>query len=339
MNMLAVMEPPKDYIDVRAEISPLSNRFFDRFRLFIRSKNLAYTTEKTYCMWVRRFIKEAGYKDHSQLAVKDVPTFLTRLANEQYCSVNTQRTALNALVFLFREYLQQSTEGLDFEFAKRQRRVPVVLSQREAKAIISELDGKRKLMVQLMYGCGLRINEVVRLRIKDIDFDNHGLYVMDSKGGKSRRTLLPTSLIEPLKLHKEIARHLYQKDVDSNRAGVYLPDALNRKYPKAQYELAWFFLFPSNKYSVDPRSGVERRHHTQGQQVQRAVKKAVGKLGIAKRVSCHTFRHSFATELLRQGTDLRNIQEILGHSSIETTQIYTHVVGLHERGMVSPVDL
>lgn len=334
-----VMEPPKDYIDVRSQIDPNSNRFFDRFRLFIRAKNLAYTTEKTYCLWVRRFIKEMKYKDNAQLSVADVPIFLTRLANEQFCSVNTQRTALNALVFLFREFLQQTTEGLEFDFARKQRRVPVVLSKNEAKAIIDELSGKRRLMVQLMYGCGLRINEVVRLRIKDIDFENNGLYVMDSKGGKSRRTLLPCSLVAPIKLQIQTARQLYEQDVEAGRAGVYLPDALNRKFPKAQYELAWFFLFPSNKHSVDPRSGIERRHHTMGQQVQRAVKKAVNNLGIAKRVSCHTFRHSFATELLRQGTDLRNIQEILGHSSIETTQIYTHVVGLHERGMVSPVDL
>lgn len=329
----------KEEIDIPVKIDPSSKRFFDRFRLFIRSRGLAYSTEKTYCAWARRFIRYNGYKSDEEFQPHHVEQFLTSLGNEAYCSVNTQRVALNALVFLFREFLKQDVSSLEFDYARKPRKLPTVLSLTEAKSIINELDGVHRLCAQLMFGCGLRISEVLQLRVKDIDIATQGLFVMESKGGKSRRTLLPKSIVEPLRIQIDFVKNQFEADLAIGKAGVYMPDALSRKWPKAQYELGWQYLFPAAKYSVDPRSGIERRHHIGGQQVQRAVKKASRKVGINKRVSCHTFRHTFATELLRQGTDLRNIQEILGHSSIETTQIYTHVVGLHERGMVSPADL
>lgn len=260
------------------------------------------------------------------------------MAVDRFSSINTQRTALNAVVFLFRDFLDQTIGELSFSRASRSRKLPTVLSRAEANAIILQLTGWHKLVVQLLYRSGLRIMEATRLRIKDVDLENQGLFVQEAKGGKARRTLLPTSLIAAIQEQIGRVEQLHHADLQSGHGSVYLPDALARKYPYAPYELAWQYLFPADHYSVDPRTGVERRHHFGEQQVQRILKRAVKTAGINKRVTCHTFRHSFATELLRQGADLRNIQEILGHRSIETTQIYTHVMGMHERGMVSPVD-
>ncbi|MFQ3231529.1 MAG: integron integrase [Reinekea sp.] len=328
----------KDVIDVRQSINSGSTKFNDCFRLFIRSKGLAYSTEKTYCHWVKRFIYFKAYRSVADFVLADVELFLTHLSNERNCSINTQRIALNSLVFLFRDFLGLDTSNLSFALARNPRKVPVVLAVNEAKAIIDNLAGIKKLCVLLMYGSGLRIQEVVTLRVKDIDIENGGLFLMETKGNKSRRTLLPASIVRPLEAQINFVKSQFAEDRDAGLAGVFMPNGLSLKYPNAQYEIGWQYLFPADKCSIDPRSGVERRHHIGPQQIQRAIKHATKKANIVKRVSCHTFRHSFATELLRQGVDLRNIQEILGHNSIETTQIYTHVVGLHERGMVSPAD-
>lgn len=325
-------------MDVPKPVSSQSSRFLDQFIVFIRAKGMAYRTEKTYCTWVKRFIRYHAFTQANQMRPEHIVPFLNHLAADRRSSINTQRTALNALVFLFREFLQLDVGELTFNYAKKPRKLPTVLTQNEAKAIIAHLTDQHRLQVQLMYGSGLRIMETVRLRVKDVDFANEALFVQEAKGGKSRRTLLPKRLVPLLKEQVNHVSDLHESDLASGHGSVYLPDALAQKYPSAPYELGWQYLFPADKYSIDPRSGIERRHHLGEHQVQRAVKKASRKAGIHKRVTCHTFRHSFATELLRQGTDLRNIQEILGHASIETTQIYTHVVGLHERGMVSPVD-
>jgi integron integrase len=326
-------------IDVRTDIASDSIRFLDKLRLFIRQRGMAFQTEKTYLQWIRRFIKFNQYQSPADFKLADVESFLNHLSVNRFCSPNTQTTALNALVFLFREFLEIDTTNLAYTPSKRKPKIPVVLSHNEANAIISELTGIHRLAVQLMYGCGLRVSEVIRLRIKDIDFENTALYIMESKGEKSRRTLLPKKLLEPLQAQLSFVKGTFNADKAVGKAGVYMPNALSRKWPNAQFELRWQFVFPSSHYSFDPRSRTERRHHISADQLRRAVKQASNKLRMNKRVTCHTFRHSFATELLKQGTDLRNIQEILGHSSIETTQIYTHVVGLHERGIISPVDL
>jgi len=325
-------------MDVPPPVSSQSPRFLDRLRTFIRARGLAYRTEKTYCAWIRRFIRFSQYRSHDQLDAHDIQAFLSYLAVDQHCSINTQKTALNALVFLFREFLKQDIPDLNFRKAAGGRKLPTVLSGAEVARVLLHLSGTHGLMVQLMYGCGLRLMEVVRLRVKDIDIENQALWVQEAKGGKARRTLLPERVQSKLAEQIRWVTELHRCDLKAGYGSVYLPDALARKYPNAPFELGWQYLFPARHYSTDPRSGTKRRHHVDERQLQRAVKRASERAGINKRVSCHTFRHSFATELLRQGTDLRAIQEILGHNSIETTQIYTHVVGLHERGMVSPID-
>jgi integron integrase len=334
-----IMNPKQGTIDTRKFIDRNSARFNDRLRLFIRGKGLAYATEKTYFHWINRFIKAMKYRSQIEMQPLHINDFLSDLGNSRNCSINTQRTALNALVFLFREFLKIEVGELDFKNASTPRKVPMVLSQTEARCVIDHLFGRKQLIVKILYGCGLRISEAVTLRVKDIDIANGGLYVMEGKGHKSRRTLLPTSIVEPLCEQIEYVKKLLLSDHKVGKAGVFMPYALARKLPKAQFELGWQYLFPADNYSIDPRSGIERRHHVGAQQIQRSIKEATSKARINKRVTCHTFRHSFATELLIQGTDLRTIQELLGHSSIETTQIYTHVVGINERGIVSPVDL
>jgi len=327
-----------DTIDTRYYIKPHSARFSERYRLFIRARGLAYATEKTYYQWASRFIRFMGYKGEGDFCSEHINLFLSDLGNKRNCSINTQKTALNALVFLFREFLNQDVGQLSFQNARKPRKIPVILSQQEAVSILKNLSGRKQLLVKILYGCGLRITEAVNLRVKDIDIDNSGVLVMEGKGYKSRRTLLPSSLILPIKQQIEFVKKQCEADHAIGMSGVFMPDALAKKLPNAQYELAWQYLFPADHYSVDPRSKVQRRHHFGAQQVQRAIKAATMKAGVHKRVTCHTFRHSFATELLKQGTDLRTIQELLGHTSVETTQIYTHVVGLNDRGIVSPVD-
>ncbi len=325
-------------IDIRTALPNKPTGFLDQFRVFIRSRGLAYATEKTYLLWARRFIRFSQYQSPKDFKLHDIDTFLNHLAQQRFCSPNTQATALNALILLYREFLGFDTCGLDFNYARRKARIPTVLSKEEADSIIQKLSGVQKLVTQLMYGSGLRVNEALNLRVKDIDFANSGLFIMEAKGNKSRRTLLPKAIVQPLKEQIKFVSAQFETDKLIGKAGVYLPDALSRKWPNAQYELRWQYVFPSAVFSYDPRSEVERRHHISPSFLQKAIKNSVFKAGINKRVSCHAFRHSFATEMLRHGVDLRAIQEMLGHKSIETTQIYTHVVGLHERGMISPVD-
>jgi integron integrase len=270
-------------MDIRSTIDPTSKRFFDQYRLYIRQQGLAFATEKTYCSWARRFIRFSKYESMSELKLSDVNAFLNDLANSRFCSPNTQRTALNSLVFLFRNFLGQQTEGLDFNYAKRKKKVPVVLAHSEVVRVLLELKGMPLLAAKLMYGCGLRVSEVIRLRVKDIDFANEGLYVMEAKGDKSRRTLLPSSIVEQLQAQIDFVQSQFETDSLAGKAGVYLPDALNKKWPKAQYELRWQYLFPSAVFSVDPRADIERRHHISPSFLQKSVKNAVSNAGINKK--------------------------------------------------------
>lgn len=324
--------------DVRAPLPAKPVRFLDQLREHMRARNLAYRTEKSYCYWITDFIRFNGRIHPKELGAQEVDAYLSHLAVRRNFSVNSQKTALNAVVYLYHQFLKKELGSLSFSLSSKQQRLPTVFSHGEAMSVIGELSGVFRVMAGLMYGSGLRVMEAVRLRIQDVDFANSCIIVRESKGLKWRRTLLPDSLVAPLKAYRDLALVQHQADLAAGFGEVYLPHALGRKYPGAGKEPAWQYLFPASELSTDPRSGVMRRHHIGEQAMQRQVKKALKKSGIYKKAGCHTFRHSFATNLLRAGVDIRNIQEMMGHTDLSTTQIYTHVVGIQERGVVSPLD-
>ncbi len=313
-------------------------RFMDRFRAFIRSRHLAYRTEKTYCSWVKDFIRYHQRRHPESMGAPEVDTWLSYLANQRQVTINTQKTALNAVVFLYTQFLNRELGNLQFNRTTKARRLPTVFTHQEAMQVLSFMEGAHHLAASLMYGAGLRVMEAVRLRVQDVDFAEGCLIVRESKGQKWRRTLLPQSLTEPLAAQVEYALALHQKDLQEGYGEVYLPYALAKKYPDAPRRPAWQYVFPAPQRALDPRSDILRRHHMGEQQVRRSVAYALRKSRIHKKASCHTFRHSFATNLLRAGTDIRNIQELMGHTDVSTTMIYTHVIGIHERGVTSPLD-
>lgn len=324
--------------DIPTPIPPKPTRFLDQFRALIRSKNLAYKTEQTYCRWVVDYIKFHNNQHPKNLDKEAINEYLSHLAAQRNLAINSQRTALNAIVFLYKKFLKKEIGDLNFSRSHRARRIPTVFSHQEAISVIENLSGAHRLAAQLMYGSGLRVMEAVRLRIQDIDFANSCIIVRETKGMRWRRTLLPKSILTALTRQKTQALLLHQQDLEEGFGEVYLPKALAQKYPNAPTQPCWQYLFPARSRSIDPRSNIERRHHIGEQQIQRALKEALKKAGILKKAGSHTFRHSFATNLLRAGTDIRNIQEMLGHVNLETTQIYTHVIGVHERGVISPLD-
>lgn len=266
--------------------------------------------------------------------------FLTHLAVDRKVAASTQNQALSALLFLYREVLKRDLNGLeDIEPARRPSRLPVVLTRDEVKAVLNHISGEEWMMACLLYGAGLRLMECLRLRLKDLDFGYLQIVVRDGKGQKDRVTMLPQAMVEPLKRHLEHVRALHQQDLREGFGAVYLPDALERKYPQAAKEWGWQYVFPAKKRSIDPRSSKVRRHHYDENGLQRAVKEAVRAAGIPKPASCHSFRHSFATHLLEAGYDIRTVQELLGHKDVSTTMIYTHVMNKGGKGVRSPMDL
>lgn len=269
----------------------------------------------------------------------EVEAFLEHLATKKNVSPNTQKLVLNALVFLYHKFLNQPLGNLNFSYTTKPRQLPTVFTHGEAKAVIDQLEGLHKLAALLMYRSGLRVSEAARLRYHDIDLDRQFIIVREAKGLKTRPTLLPQTAMDRITQQLELVRIQHQQDLADGYGSVYLPYVLARKYPDADTSLAWQYLLPAKHLSVDPRTGIKQSHHLSEQTIQRAVRTAIKSAGIHKKAACHTFRHSSATCLLEQGTDLRNIQEILGHNDLSTTQIYTHVVGLHQRGMRSPADI
>lgn len=266
----------------------------------------------------------------------EVDAWLSHLANQRNVAINTQKTALNAVVFLYKQFLNRDLGNIQFTRTNKGQRLPTVFTHEEAMSVLSFMSGDHKLAASLMYGSGLRVMETVRLRVQDVDFAQSGLFVRETKGDKWRRTLLAKTLIEPLKAQIDVALH--KRNLSEGFGEVHLPYALAKKYPKAATRPAWQYVFPAPSRAADPRSEVTRRHHIGEQQVRRAVANALSLTRIRKKASCHTFRHSFATNLLRAGTDIRSIQELMGHNDVSTTMIYTHVVGAHERGVASPLD-
>jgi integron integrase len=314
-------------------------RLLDVVRLRLRTKRYSIRTEAIYLAWIRRFILANDKRHPKDMGAPELERFLSMLAVEGKVAASTQNQALSAVLFLYREVLNIQLPWMESVIrAKRPQRVPTVLSCGEVQRVLAHMDGRPWLLASLLYGSGLRLMECLRLRVKDTDFARNEITVRGGKGAKDRRTVLPASLVEPLQREVERAHRLHQDDIVAGFGEAVLPHALARKYPNAAREFGWQYVFPAAKRSVDPRGGVERRHHFDDGVLSRALKRACVKAGIVKPVSAHTLRHSFATHLLEAGYDIRTVQELLGHSDVATTQIYTHVLNRGAGGVLSPLD-
>jgi integron integrase len=317
---------------------PNPPKLLDRVRQAIRLKHYSYRTEQTYVNWIVRYILFHNKRHPKEMGVTEVEAFLSHLAVVDNVAASTQNQALSALLFLYKFVLEQELPSVDALRAKKSHYLPTVLTKEEVQAIIQRLSGEHKLLVQLLYGTGLRLSEGLSLRIKDLDFSQQQIVVRDTKGHESRVTMMPTSLAPYLQEHLTRTRYLHERDLEQGYGNVYLPFALNRKYPNADKQWIWQYVFPGDRRSKDPRTGTIRRHHLHESGLQKAIKHAVRQAKIDKRVSCHTFRHSFATHLLQNGYDIRTVQELLGHKDVKTTMIYTHVLNRGGKGVRSPLD-
>lgn len=315
-------------------------KLMDQVREVLRYHHYAYRTEQNYCQWIVRFIRFFDAKIHPRdMGKEEIEKFLSHLATEGNVAAATQRQALNAIIFLYRRVLDQPVdELLEHIRAKRQRRPPMVFSQREVQNVLDRMSGTHLLMAQLMYGGGLRLTECLRLRIQDLDFERNLIYVRDGKGEKDRTTVFPAALKGALQRQTARGKQLHDQDLAEGYGAVYLPHALAKKYASAAKEFGWQYLFPSRDRSTDPRTGEVRRHHVLASGIQKAVKRAVNRAGIYKKVGCHTFRHSFATHLLENGVNIRVVQELMGHADVKTTEIYTHVMAKDIDAVASPLD-
>jgi integron integrase len=324
--------------DIRVPVPAGSKRFIDLLRVDMRARGYALPTERTYLTWIKRYIVFSQKRHPADMGQTEIEAFLNHLAVARTVSPSTQRIALNALMYLYTKYLGREALELSFSYAKTTQRLPTVLTHDEAKDVISHLSGTPRLMVELLYGSGLRLHECLVLRIKDIDFSLNTITVRQGKGDKDRVTLLPASLTERIQTQIRKALALHQQDLADGYGEVYLPHALERKYPAAARNSAWQYLFPSARLGKDPRSGVIRRHHLHSTGLRTYIRSAVAKTDIQKPVKAHTFRHSFATRLLQKGYDIRTIQKLLGHEDVTTTEIYTHVLNRGAMGVISPMD-
>ena len=314
-------------------------RFLDQVRHAIRLKNYSYRTEQSYVKWVREFILFHGKRHPKEMGEAEVRSFLTHLAVDRNVAASTQNQALSALLFMYRYVLEHPLDYIDVPWAKKPKRLPVVLTRSEVRAVMAHLDGVPLLIVQLLYGAGLRVTEALRLRVQDIDFGQKLIVVRDGKGAKDRTSTLPEKAIPGLQEHLQSVKALHHRDLENGYGRAPIPTALAEKYPNAETAWVWQFVFPSQTLSRNPRGGdILYRFHLHESTVQKAVKRAANQAGVNKRVSPHTFRHSFATHLLERGVDIRTIQELLGHKDVKTTMIYTHVVNQGVMGVRSPLD-
>jgi integron integrase len=316
-----------------------SPKLLDRIRWHMRMKHYSIRTEQAYVDWIRRFILFHHKRHPNEMGEREITEFLTHLAVEKSVAASTQNQAFSALLFLYQQVLERKLDFIEnVQRVARPAKLPVVFTPDEARAVLAHLKGDYQLMAELLYGAGLRLMECVRLRVKDIDFGYGHITVRDGKGLRDRVTVLPERLRRPLQVHLERARELYQRDLASGGGRVYMPFALERKFPNAARSWAWQYVFLAAKFSTDPRSGELRRHHVSEKNLQKAVKIAIQRAGVCKAASCHTFRHSFATHLLNNGQDIRTVQELLGHKDVSTTMIYTHVLNKPGLAIRSPLD-
>jgi len=330
-----------DPFSVREKTAPVPQapRLLDQVRAAIRARHLSFRTEKAYVGWIRRFIFFSGKRHPREMGEPEVTKFLSHLAVNRRVSASTQNQALAAILFLYRDVLGQGLDWLDdIVRAKHTVRLPVVLTREQVQDVLSNLRGVAWIQASLLYGAGLRLMECSRLRVKDINFSQHRITVREGKGGKDRVTVLPDKVAAALGKHLENVRVLHRRDLELGLGRVELPHALAQKYPNANREWAWQWVFPASRPYVDPETGRPRRHHLHESVLQRAVKDSVRRAGIPVPATCHTFRHSFATHLLEAGQDIRTIQELLGHSDVTTTMIYTHVLNRGGLGVRSPLD-
>jgi len=315
-------------------------RLLEQVRVAIRTKHYSLRTEDTYVQWIRRFILFHDKRHPQEMGVEEISQFLSDLAVTHRVAASTQNQALSAVLFLYKVVLHQELGRIeDLVHAHKPKKLPVILTRQEVKTVLQYLSGPPWLMASLLYGSGLRLLECLRLRVKDIDFSYKQITVREGKGAQDRVTILPLNVLSALQQHLQAVKQLHDRDLEAGFGDVYLPYALEKKYPYAARAWAWQYVFPAAKRSHDPRTGIERRHHVLPLVLQRAVKAALRQAGIPKAASCHTFRHSFATHLLENGADIRTIQELLGHKDVSTTMIYTHVLQRGGQGVRSPVDL
>jgi integron integrase len=313
-------------------------KLLDQVRDAIRLKHYSYRTEQAYVGWIKRYLYFHGVRHPSEMDASEVKAFLTHLAVKENIAASTQNQAISALLFLYREVLHQDLGPVDALRAKRSKRLPTVLTKEETLRLIGCLSGTHQLMAKLIYGSGMRLMECLRLRVKDLEFERRAIIVRDGKGAQDRVTVLPDSLIPLLQEHLQRVKALHEQDLAQGYGAVYLPDALARKYPNADREWGWQYVFPASSLSQDPRSGATRRHHLHESSLQKAVKEAARLAGIVKPVSPHTLRHCFATHLLESHYDIRTVQELLGHKNVKTTMIYTHVLNRGGLAVRSPLD-
>ena len=317
-----------------------SPKLLDQTRTILRRQHYSIRTEEAYIHWIIRFIHFHRMRHPQEMDTPEIESFLNHLAVDLHVSASTQNQALHALLFLYQQVLNQPLSAkVDALRAKTHHRLPVVLTRQETQALLQRLSGSHQLVAHLLYGSGLRLMEALRLRVKDIDFAQRHLVVRAGKGDKDRITILPDILHEPLQQQLKKVKALHEQDLTNGYGQVYLPDALERKYPNANREWGWQYIFPSPRLSIDPRSGQIRRHHLDESGLRKAIRRAARQAKLAKPVGPHTLRHSFATHLLEAGYDIRTIQELLGHKSVETTMIYTHVLNRGGLAVRSPLDI